>query len=227
MTTTAETTILLVDEHLLFREALKKLLEEAPGFAVVAHVADPHDAARAAVDLQPDVILTGLAGRPLMLMMRMLQELTAAANPVRTLVLTTATEPAQMVRALQLGASGILSRASSSQLLFTSIRCVRQGQYWVGDQPVADLSETLRRLNSASDGADTGSRFGLTRREQEILAAVGRGESNKTIAERFSIAEDTVKHHLTHVFDKTGVSSRLELAIFAMHQGLVSDRPAQ
>ena len=74
-----------------------------------------------------------------------------------------------------------------------------------------------------TNGSATKLAFGLTSRELDIVAAVRRGDSNRAIARRFSLSEDTVKHHLTRVFDKTGVFSRLELAMFAIKHGLGED----
>lgn len=220
------TTILLVDEHLLFRKGLKKLLHEEPDFSVVGDVADLDDAVRAAKQFAPDVILVGLSGRPLIRVMWTLQQLSALGTQARTIVLMTTVEKSHMIRALQLGACGIVSKSSSPELLFDSVRCVKAGQYWVESEQRADLERALELLQTPANGSRT-AKFGLTPREQEILSAVARGESNKAMAARFSISEDTVKHHLTHVFDKTGVLTRLELAVFAMNHDLISKRASQ
>jgi len=125
------------------------------------------------------------------------------------------------VEALQIGARGVVSKETATELLFKSIRTVVAGQYWVGRQEVSDLVAALRGLLPA--GADERSRsFGLTKRELEIVAAIVEGCTNRDIAQKFTLSEDTVKHHLTHIFDKLGVSNRLELAMFAVNHRLLT-----
>jgi two-component system nitrate/nitrite response regulator NarL len=116
-------------------------------------------------------------------------------------------------------------KETASDVLFKSIDAIQSGQYWVGRTTV-DLASTLRQLSSA---ARTPSRknFGLTRRELEIIGVILGGYSNGDIARKFSISEKTVKHHLTNIFDKIGVSNRLELALFALHHNLEAPVPAE
>jgi DNA-binding NarL/FixJ family response regulator len=94
------------------------------------------------------------------------------------------------------------------------------GEYWVGREPVSNLMQYLRGLMDSSTKISRQKRFGLTPRELDIVSAVVAGFANKEIAEHFKISEDTVKHHLSNIFDKTGVSTRLELALFAVNQAL-------
>jgi DNA-binding NarL/FixJ family response regulator len=150
-----------------------------------------------------------------------LRDLADGAKSVRTIVLTAAIEKAEIVKALQLGARGIVLKEVATDLLFKSIRCVMRGEYWVGRESVADLVQTLQSL-SASDGRDRGrGAYGLTKREQQIVHQVVTGLTNRDIARQLGISEDTVKHHVTNVFNKVGVSTRLELALFAVHKGLI------
>jgi two-component system nitrate/nitrite response regulator NarL len=97
------------------------------------------------------------------------------------------------------------------------------GQYWVGRESVSNLVQTLRKMMASHAEQATKKTFGLTKREFEIIGAIVAGYSNKDIAREFKISEDTVKHHLTNVFDKVGVSSRLELALFAVNHKLVNE----
>jgi DNA-binding NarL/FixJ family response regulator len=220
MTESPTTRILIVDEHLLFREGLKRMLEDEPGFAVVANASEPGEAVRATQEWKPDVLIAGLSGRPLVRMMQMLRRLPANRHPVLTLVLTTTAEATRMVEVLQLGAAGIVLRESSSQQLLKSIRRVLIDRYPMEGRPPTGVFDALQDSAAAFEPAPGARRFGLTARELDIVAAVARGESNRTIARRFSIAEVTVKHHLTRIFDKTSVLSRLELAVLAINHEL-------
>ena len=127
---------------------------------------------------------------------------------------------AQIVEALQLGARGVVLKDSATQLLLKAIHTVMSGEYWVGRESVSNLVQYLRTLMQSSNDEARQRKFGLTPRELEIVSAVVAGYSNKEIAEYFKISEDTVKHHLSNIFDKLGVSTRLELALFAVNQAL-------
>jgi DNA-binding NarL/FixJ family response regulator len=151
-----------------------------------------------------------------------LRELATATVPVRTILLTAAIEPPQVVEALQLGARGIvLKSVGVAQLLVKSIHAVMAGQYWVGHESVTDLVKALREFLPRELEASQKKTFGLTSREIEIVAKIVLGYTNKDVAQEFSISEDTVKRHLTNIFDKLGVSNRLELALFALKHQLV------
>jgi two-component system nitrate/nitrite response regulator NarL len=139
---------------------------------------------------------------------------------VRIILLTAAAEKSQIVEALQLGARGVVLKDSATQLLIQAIRTVMGGEYWVGREQVSNLVQYLRMLMQTTAQETKQRKFGLTPRELEIVSAVVAGFANKEIAGHFKISEDTVKHHLSNIFDKLGVSTRLELALFAVNQSL-------
>jgi DNA-binding NarL/FixJ family response regulator len=150
-----------------------------------------------------------------------LRELTRGGSPnTKIILLTAAIEKNQIVEALQIGARGIVMKEAATQLLFKSIRSVMAGQFWVGRESVGDMVQYLREKTESQLPAG-GRSYGLTRREMEIVAAIVAGLTNKEIAKKFTLSEDTVKHHLTNIFNKVGVSSRLELALFAINHRLV------
>jgi DNA-binding NarL/FixJ family response regulator len=109
---------------------------------------------------------------------------------------------------------------SATQILLKSIRAVMNGEFWVGRESVSNLVQYLRNLVDSSSVETRKKRYGLTPRELQIVSAVVAGYANKEIAEHFRISEDTVKHHLSNIFDKLGVSTRLELALFAVNRAL-------
>jgi DNA-binding NarL/FixJ family response regulator len=114
-------------------------------------------------------------------------------------------------------------KEAATDLLFKSIRSVMAGQYWVGRETVSDLVQALREPEGAGPPGPRQT-FDLTARELEILAEVVGGHTNKEIAQKFSLSEDTVKHHLSNIFDKVGASNRVELTLFAVHHRLLDRR---
>jgi two-component system, NarL family, nitrate/nitrite response regulator NarL len=212
--------IVIADDHPIFRDGLRRLLEAEPGLKVIGEASDGNDAVKLARQLKPDVMLLDLA-MPRQPGLEALRDLSiGGANGVKVILLTAAAEKHQIVEALQLGARGVVLKDSATQLLLKSIHTVMAGEYWVGREAVSNLVQYLRTQMQASHEESRQKKFGLTPRELEIVSAVVAGYSNKEIAEYFKISEDTVKHHLSNIFDKLGVSTRLELALFAVNQGL-------
>jgi DNA-binding NarL/FixJ family response regulator len=151
--------------------------------------------------------------------LEVLRRLSKQNVPMRTILLTASVEKSEIIEALVLGAHGIVPKQSASRMLFKSIRTVMAGEFWVSRDMVSDLVETLR--GPSGSGVAGSKTMGLTRRELEVIAAVVEGQVNKDIAQTFNISEYTVKHHLTRIFDKLGVSNRVELAMFAVNHELV------
>ena len=221
--------IVIADDHPIFRDGLRRLLEAEPDLKVMGEASDGAEAVKLARTLKPEILLLDLA-MPKHPGLETLRELAvpaaaaaataAPAAPVRVILLTAAAEKSQIVEALQLGARGVVLKDSATQLLLKAIHTVMSGEYWVGRESVSNLVQYLRTLMQSSNDEARQRKFGLTPRELEIVSAVVAGYSNKEIAEYFKISEDTVKHHLSNIFDKLGVSTRLELALFAVNQAL-------
>src|ERR1700689_1802326 len=213
--------LVIADDHPIFRDGLRRLLEAEADLKVLGEASDGAEAVKLAKQLKRDIRLLDLA-MPQHPGLEALRDLSMPANatPVRVILLTAAAEKSQIVEALQLGARGVVLKDSATQLLLKAIQTVMSGEYWVGRESVSNLVQYLRTLVQSSSDEAKQKKFGLTPRELEIVAAVVAGYSNKEIAEYFKISEDTVKHHLSNIFDKLGVSTRLELALFAVNQSL-------
>jgi DNA-binding NarL/FixJ family response regulator len=213
MSDTRTVRIAIADDHPIFRDGLKRLLESEPGFMVVAEGIDGFDAIRLVREVRPDVLLLDVA-MPRMGGLEALATLTVDAT--RVILLTAVLEPADLLQAVQSGVRGVVLKESATRHLIDGIHRVMEGRYVIGLEIAEDLAQAIRHAVPPRPR-----QFGLTGRESEIVSAIVAGQSNRDIALQLSISLQTVKHHLTSIFDKTGVSTRLELALFAIRHGLV------
>jgi two-component system nitrate/nitrite response regulator NarL len=217
--------ILIADDHPVYRQGLRALFRDETEFIIVGEATDGEQALKLVNKLYPDVLLLDLV-MPKLTGLDALRELSQSSTPVRPILLTASIEKEQIVQALQFGARGIVLKDSSTEILFKSIRTVMRGKFWVGEKAVPDLVEVLRKNMADTPAApppetkDAKKAFGLTPRELEVVGSIVTGLTNREIAEKFSISEQTVKHHLSNIFDKVGVSNRLELALFAINHHL-------
>jgi len=223
----AETSVirlLLVDEAGIFRDGLENLLAVQKDFEV-SGTAD--SAARAVEQLRairPDVVLLGWppSSPPSQRLFSTIQD---AKLETRVIVLTNENSKEDFVEAVRQGCCGIVAKQTSTELLLKSIRKVHAGEYWMDRMTTADVIRRLAKKKPAANAPS--SRLGvrdqstaLSTREREIVILVAQGFKNKEMAERMFISEQTVKNHLHNIFDKLGVSDRLELALYAIHHNL-------
>ena len=214
--------IVLADDHQMFRDAVRRLLDAEPDLVVVGEAGDGEEAVALTLQYEPDILLLDVA-MPHANGMEVLQQIAAASKATRIIMVTGAVEENELRQALRLGARGFVLKESGAVQLLESIRVVHGGEYFVGRECMADLVSAVRSRGVAIEGrTPRKADFGLTARERQIVSAVVNAYQNKEIAEKFAISEKTVKHHLTNIFNKVGVSNRLELALFAVHHRLDS-----
>jgi len=213
--------IVTVDDHPIFRDGLRRLLEAESGLEVVAEGGSGADALRLVEAFAPDVLLLDLA-LPDMSGLDVLRKLNHHVKHVRVVLLTASADKQQMTDALLLGARGLVLKESATPLLYKCIRSVMAGEYWLGRGRMPDVIDALRELGNrrTPTPAET-----LTRRELLVISAIVDGSTNRQIAEQLGLSEQTVKNHLSVVYDKLGVSNRLELALYAVHHKLPDRLP--
>jgi two-component system nitrate/nitrite response regulator NarL len=224
--------VVLSDDECLFRASLRQLLavpapvikdvygvDVGAGFEVVGEAGSGEDTVRVVRSVRPALLLLDLS-MPRMSGLEALRELGACREGLRTILLAGTIDRTQLLTAVHLGVQGLLLKDVTTEVLFEAIMCVMAGRYWLGQTLVSDLMETVRPLIESS-GAGGRHAYGLTPRERQVLTMVASGCSNKEIAHQCGISAQTIKHHLTRMFDKLGVSNRLELAMIATERGLV------
>ncbi len=149
-----------------------------------------------------------------------LAALGGSASDVRTIILTASEDEHDYVEAVRRGARGVVLKQAATERLLEGIRKVCQGEMWIDQRVAADVMRAI----TGPPAAPAGEKPLLTAREQEIVSLVTQGFRNKEIADKLSISEQTVKNHLHNIFDKLGVSDRLELALYALHHRLAEKR---
>ena len=213
--------VLLADDHPIVRDGLKKLLQLEEDFEVVGEAGDGREVLEKCHELDPDVLLLDLR-MPNLDGLSALQALQQTNKRTRVIILTASEDKNEFVQAMKLGCSGIVLKQTAPDLIVKSIRKVNSGEIWLDSLTTAAVMRQFSTgLETSGGGSGKGrERSPLSAREREIVALVAQGYKNKEMAEKMFISEQTVKNHLHNIFDKLGVSDRLELALYAIHKGL-------
>src|SRR5580692_4649302 len=214
--------ILIADDHPIVRDGLKKLLLLEDDFDIVGEAGDGREVLERVRELDPDVLLLDLR-MPNLDGLATLQALQTTNKRTRVIILTASEDKNEFVQAMKLGCSGIVLKQTAPDLIVKSIRKVHSGEIWLDSHTTAAVMRQFSTGLEGSGGAGGGKgreRSPLSTREREIVALVAQGYKNKEMAEKMFISEQTVKNHLHNIFDKLGVSDRLELALYAIHKGL-------
>ena len=211
--------IVLADDHPVVRIGVRNMLSEVDGFSVVGEAADGDDAITQTIDLQPDILLLDVQ-MPRLPGLEAMRAIMSGPSTAKILLLTSTITTQQVIEALQIGARGIVLKDALGDHLQTAIRTVVAGDYWIGGKRVVNLVTALHELIEKA-AVPQRKTYGLTPRELEVVGCIIEGCSNRDIAKQFGLSEETVKRHLSNIFDKTGVSTRLELALFAIAHHLI------
>jgi DNA-binding NarL/FixJ family response regulator len=212
--------IVVADDHPVVRFGVRNMLQNEPGFEVIGEAEDGDDAITQTLELEPDILLLDLA-MPRLPGLEAMRAIMTKSPRVKIVLLTSTISVQQIIEALQIGARGIVLKDSVAGDLTHALRAVLGGDYWIGGERVANLLKALQELQAKAAAIPERKTYGLTPRELEVVTCIVEGCSNRDIAKQFNISEETVKRHLSNVFDKTGVSTRLELALFAIAHKLV------
>jgi two-component system nitrate/nitrite response regulator NarL len=214
--------IVLADDHPIVRDGLRKLLTLEEDIEVVGEASDGREVVQVIQDTSPDILILDLR-MPYMDGLATLQALQQLEKKVKVIVLTASEDKNEFVQAMKLGCSGIVLKQTAPELIVKSIRKVNSGEIWLDSHTTAAVMRQFAAPTDVLSGGTAGKgreRSPLSQREREIVGLVAQGYKNREMAEKMFISEQTVKNHLHNIFDKLGVSDRLELALYAIHKGL-------
>jgi DNA-binding NarL/FixJ family response regulator len=212
--------ILMIDDHAVLRTGLRMIIENHAGMIVVGEAENRSESLAAIANEAPDIILLDLDlgdenGLDL------LPELIATVPDARIILLTGLRDPQVQRRAILLGAMGLVSKQKAADTLIQAIKKVYAGEVWLDRAMIASILNDRINTSVAADQNVEALRIAkLTDREREVIMLIGEGIKNRQIAARLHISEATVRHHLTSVFAKLGVTDRFELVIYAFQHGL-------
>jgi DNA-binding NarL/FixJ family response regulator len=210
--------ILVADDHPIFRDGLRKLLEAEDDVTIVGEASSGNECIQLLSKLKPDILLLDLR-MPDKDGLTVLEEVNFDSLATRVILLTATEDDREVVRAMRLGARGVVLKQSATDLLLKSIRKVHSGEIWLDKRLTA---EVMKAFAKSAEGGPRREKPLLSEREMEIVQLVSQGFRNREIGEKLYISEQTVKNHLHNIFDKLGVSDRLELALYAIHHRLIN-----
>ncbi|WP_395061481.1 response regulator [Paraburkholderia silvatlantica] len=222
--------ILLIDDHTLFRSGVSALLQRQPDLEVVGEASDGVEGVKRAKQHLPDVILLDL-NMPGLSGLETLQLLVEDLPDTAVVMLTVSEEADELTAAMRAGARGFLLKSIDADALVAAIRKAASGQPVITEHMTAKLVEQMRKpvqsTSAGTTGAARASAETLTARERDIVRELARGASNKEIARTLDLAESTVKIHVRNILRKLGLTSRVQVAIYAMGHDGMADEPGE
>jgi DNA-binding NarL/FixJ family response regulator len=202
--------LVIADDHLVVRDGLRGMLESQPDFEVVGEASNGEEAVHLTSSLKPEVVLMDLR-MPVMDGVTAIRQIKDNQPGVQVLVLTTYDSDADILPAIEAGATGYLLKDTSREDLYSAVRATAGGDSVLAPGVAARL---IRRMRAPAEEQ-------LSSRELEVLQLVAEGNSNSEIASRLHISQATVKSHLVHIFGKLGVSDRTAAVTVALKRGIL------
>jgi len=210
----------IADDQPIYRLGVRRLLEPEGDLAVVAEASNGMEAILLVEKHDPDVLLLDLK-MPVMDGIEVLTELAKRKLRSRVILMLANADRDKAVRGVRLGARGILFKDAEPGLLSKSIRKVYEGEVWIDNPILSQALETLVSKPAVPPGVSGQHDARLSSREMEVVRCVAMGLRNKEVADKLGVSEATIKNHLTSIYSKLGVSDRLELILYAIHNRII------
>jgi DNA-binding NarL/FixJ family response regulator len=213
-------TILIVDDHALLRQGIKKVLDLESDFSVIGEAADGEEAIKTALQLKPDIVLLDI-NMPKKNGLEVTKELRQLVPEIKIVLLTIHDDENYVIEVIKAGATGYLLKDIEPGMLIKAIRSVYAGESFIYPTLAKRLFYEVGGEKKAESPRPRGGQDALTQREVEVLQLIGQGLSNQEMAQRLFLSEKTVKNHLTNIFRKINVTDRTQAVIYAIKNKIV------
>ncbi len=210
--------VVIVDDHTLFRDGIRRILSLEPDIEIVGEATDGDEVVHLLNRARSDLLLLDIKMQKIN-GLQVLPQIVEQYPQLKVIILTAQIGQAESVKAIRDGARGIILKHAASEFLIKGIRKVFRGELWADNATMTQVVESLSRKYRVDQQSERGKKD-LSEREREVVCLVAAGHRNKEIASKLFISEQTVKTHLSNIFQKLEVGDRLELALFAMRNGL-------
>ncbi len=214
--------VIIADDHPVVRIGVRNVLAAHGHFSVVAEAENGVQAVAQSIELRPDVLLLDVQ-MPNTSGFDPVRQVASGAPETRIVLLTGSIQAEHLAEAFNAGARGIVLKGALTEQIASALLAVVDGYYWAQGRRIDHLAGVLTEMRSQVR-KENNDRFNLTRRELEVIGLIVKGYSNRDIAKQFKLSEETVKRHLSNTFEKLNISTRLELAIFAIANKLASTK---
>lgn len=213
-------TVLIVDDHPLFREGLKAMISSETKYQIVGEAGNGREGLRMARELKPDLVLTDIS-LPDQSGIQLIEEISRILPEGKILVISMHNKIHYIVDALKAGAKGYLVKESAAERLLDSLRYVSEGRYFLDSTLASKVAEMLLHVSKGKTKISDNGYDSLTQREQEVMRLVAEGLTSKEVAEKLYVSPKTVENHRTNIMQKLGLHSRMELVRYAARLGLI------
>ena len=218
---TTPITIVILDNHALVRAGIRSLLDSRPGMRVIGDAGNLADGLEIISRFKPDIVLFELNLID-QVTSQVISQLINASETSRLILVTGASDPEINQQVVESGVMGMVFKSQAPETLIKAIEKVHSGEVWLERSLIANvLSRLSRNMKQQVNSHESNYMEDLSDREKQIVRLIGQGYKNKKISQQLCISETTVRHHLTSIYSKLGVSDRLELLVFAHRYGLV------
>ena len=215
-------TVLIVDDHALFREGLRNIIGRWEDFSLVGEAKNGQEAILSAQELMPDIILMDIS-MPVMDGIAATRRIVREMPAIRVVILTMSEEAEDLFEAIKVGARGYVLKDTPSHRLHDKLSGVLQGEAPLSGLMAAKILNEFNKLNETPEARLEASRDPLTAREKQVLELVVQGLSNPEISAQLYLSQNTVKKYLHNVLEKLHLNNRVEAALYAVREGLVDE----